>query len=222
MSQNVRIALAASAFLAALGATSVAGAQPSREPARLVIEASVPDALLSVDGEPLAVGQRVVEVSPGQHTVTAELRDGRYWDAIVDVSAGRRRRVTLGPQLPLAEDDSVAAPEPAVASSPTLLLTVPASEPTGGRLPDRYPTRRLDRTWGWVGLGVSTALAVTLVALALETRSLSEAYQREPTQERFDQGTALKSATEYGLLPATLGSLGLTVLAFVLSAPAAE
>jgi hypothetical protein len=209
-----RLAVSASVLLTLLALGGAARAQPSTGTAWLVVTTPVEDAVLLVDGEPLPPGQERVAVSPGQHTVTAELRDGRYWDAIVDVAAGTRREVRLGPRAPEADvrADVRAASVPLVAR---------ASVP-GPRLPDRYPSRSLNPVWRLVGLGVTTLLTTCLVVFALETQSLSDAYQRDPTQASFDEGTRFKDLTQYGLFPATLGSIGLTVLAFVLSTPSAD
>lgn len=211
MTRHIAASVLAVGLLFALA--GVARAQPSAGSAWLVITTPVHDAVLLVDGEALAPGQERIAVSPGQHTVTAELRDGRYWDAIVDVAAGARREVRLGPR-------AVAAEAPVEARTAEVPLVARASP--SPRLPDRYPSRTLNPAWRIVSLGVTTLLSTCLVVFALETQSLSDAYQRDPTQAGYDEGMRFKNFTQYGLFPATLGSLGLTVLAFVLSTPSAD
>ena len=179
-----------------------------RRTARLHVTVSAPDSLITLDGDPVVLVDGVLTVAPGQHTITAELRDGRYWARVVDLPAGDERDVTLGATL---------APE-----APALDLRVaPVREEPRAPLVDRYPRRRLSRTWGWLGVGVSAALAASLVYAAVHTMDLSTSYAEQPTRAKLDDGLAYRGVTEYALLPATATSLGLTVLAFVLSAPTA-
>lgn len=189
-----------------------AEAQPTTATAWLSVSVPEDDAVLLVDGEAVAPVHGRVAVTPGQHTVSAELRDGRFFDAIVDVAAGARRRVRLGP-APVLEEES-----------PRLERGVELVPPSRarGRLPDRYPHRALSPVWRLVGLGATTLLATCLVVFALETQQLSDQYQRDPTRQHYDEGMQYKSFTQFGLFPATLVSAGLTALAFVLSTPQAE
>ncbi len=224
-----RTALSASVALLVLAIGAPARAQPSSGTAWLSVTTPVGEgAVLLVDGEPVSADAERIPVTPGQHTVTAELRDGRYFDAIVDVTAGARRHVTLGPPPPAPEPE----PEPELEAEPERearprahradLDLVPPAPGRGSRLPDRYPSRALDPVRRIVGLGVTTLFATCMVVFALETQSLSDAYQRDPTQERYDEGVRYKNFTQYGLFPATLASAGLTALAFILSTPSAE
>lgn len=191
-----------------------ARAQSRRDTAWLVVRTPARDALVLVDGEPVTTSPSGrIEVTPGQHTVTAELRDGRYWDAIVEVRAGARREVRLGMPLVTSvradhEDEERARAE--AASRPRLSLR------------DRYPTRTLSPTWRIVGLGVTGAFATCLAIFALETQALSDDYQRNPTLENYDAGMRLKNVTQYVFFPATLASAVLTTIAFVLSTPSYE
>lgn len=190
-------------------APALAQQAPSRTACRLRVRSASPDAVITLDGLPVVPDRGVLVVAPGQHSVTAELPDGETWARIVDVAAGEQREVVLGP---------------VVSSQPSELdlRLAPAHQEPGAPLVDRYPQRRVSRTWGWLGVGVSTALAAGLVYAALHTMELSTSYEQQPTRATLDEGLAYRSVTQYALLPATATSIGLTVLAFVLSAPAAS
>ena len=194
---------------AVLASAPVAAQQQPPRVVRLHVTATVPDPLITLDGEPVAPIAGVLVVSPGQHTLTAELEDGRYWSQVVDVTEGQDREVALGPTV------AAAVPEP-VPRALDLRVAPVRQQPT---FVDRYPQRRLSPAWAWTGVGVSTLLATGLVYAVLRTTALSASYQEQPTRAKLDEGLTYRGATQYVLLPATAASIGLTVLAFVLSAP---
>lgn len=185
------------------------------EPQVAILRIDAPSSAVAItlDGVVVEPAGDLLVVAPGQHTISAELRDGATADQVVDVRAGSDREVRLDTAEPRPERDEPSSLDLRVTSAPDGRIAP---------LDDRFPSRRLSPTWRWVGVGVTTALAGALLYTALMARSLSVAYQESPTRGELDDGLFYRRATEYFLFPAALVSLGLTVTAFILSTPAHE
>jgi hypothetical protein len=139
---------------------------------KLLIDCTVPGAMISVDGK--NVGQaplaNAVRVSPGDHQVTATHPSVMPAVENITVTAGTVQTIVLRPRL-LAE---VASPAPAPPAAPTApapapALDVQATPPAGP--PATKQGWWLGRKWTWVAAGSAVVFAGSAAAAGLAMRS---------------------------------------------------
>jgi tetratricopeptide (TPR) repeat protein len=167
----------------------------SNKLARLEIHASdVTD--VKVDGNPITASS--VFVTPGQHLVEGQTKDGATVRQPQDVQAGDVVSVALVPPPP-----SAAPPPPAAEASPT---PTPAP-PRAGR--------------GWSPIvvyfegAVTLALAGITVWSGLDTLQQKDAFDRNPTQDNLDVGKQKQARTNV-LIGASAAAGALTALTAIL------
>jgi len=205
---------AADDFRVALERTDLAGAEAAEAKRRLAqLEASLGQVDISaplgwkvfvahVDG---AAAPVKIHVAPGDYAVRGQGPDGRARERTIHVDVQKTVAVELDPS-----DEG--GPAPAAAESSTTSPTL-AREPQGG-----MNVGGLQRTLGFVALGVSAAAAASAIPLGLATLRAKDDFEADPTSERaLDEAKDLRTLTNVAW--ATSAVLAVTGVVLLLTAP---
>lgn len=131
-----------------------------------------------VDGGAIGVDEADVHVfyiEPGRHTIGAVYGTGDTQQERVEAAAGKTVSLTMVAPTQPAADVTVAAP-------PTVRRDAP-------------PSRGLPRAWFIGSAVVTAALAGVSIWSGLDVLDRKTDYERDPTQERLDEGQRLQTRT---------------------------
>lgn len=186
---------------------STALARLGREVALLHIVPPEPDAPVTLDGQPIEVGEDPLAVSPGTYVIASIAADGREAREEIAAVAGETAEVALSYPAP--------PPEPGGNGHGG------EGEGAGGEPGGGPGMPRASHGWSpalrWVGIGATVVFAGGWAYTGLKALSLNDDYEQNPDQDIRDEGLTYRTLADFVFLPATILAAGFTVLAFVLA-----
>lgn len=181
-----------------------------REVALLHIVPPEPDAPVTLDGEPLEIGDDPWAVAPGTYVIASRASDGREAREEVAAVAGETVEVTLTFPEPEGNGGGDGDDDGGGGGG---------GGDGGGGGGDRMsrPSGGWSPALRWIGVGATVVLAGAWVYTGLQALALNADYEETPDQDIRDEGLTYRVLADFVFMPTTILAAGFTVLAFILA-----
>ncbi len=170
------------------------------------------DAPVTLDGEPLELGDDPWAVAPGTYVIASRASDGREAREEVGAVAGETVEVTL--TFPEPEGNGGGGNGGGGGDGGD-----DGGDGGNGDGGDRMsrPSRGWSPSLRWIGVGATVLFAGAWVYTGLQALSLNADYEETPDQDIRDEGLTYRVLADFVFMPTTILAAGFTVLAFILA-----